>query len=206
VAVDIRGTFVGTLIVQFTTNGSDYKQVPVFVPDTEIWQVNITNQNTFIGHLPSGAKRVRVLATAWTSGTAIVALRGAEGDNVVYAKPIPATLAVTNTAAAGAAVTLSLGAPGAFLFHYITRIIIQRFATAAMTAAAAPVLVTTTNLPGSRVFTFPADAALQGSIYSEIVEPTHPIKSIAANTASTIVCPATPNVIWRATADYYVAA
>jgi hypothetical protein len=206
VAVDVRGTFNMTMIVQYSIDGVNYNQIPVFVSTTELWQVNITAPGSFIGHLPSAAKRVRILCTAFTSGSASVALRGSDGDNVIYSKPIPTTSAATNTGAAGAAVTLNIAAPGNGLFHYITRLIIQRFAAAAMTAAAAPVLVTTTNLPGSRVFSIPADAALQGTIYSEILEPCQPIKSSAANTATTIVCPATPNAIWSVTADFYVCA
>jgi hypothetical protein len=87
-------------------------------------------------------------------------------------------------------------------FHYIDRIVIQRFATALLTAGATPVLVTTTNLPGTRVFSFPAEAAAQGTMYSEIVEPARPLRSSAAGTATTIVAPATTGVIWRITADY----
>ena len=107
--------------------------------------------------------------------------------------------------AAAAAVTLSLAAGGAGFFHYITRLVMQRFATAALTAAATPIVVTTTNLPGSKAFSFPADAAAQGVVAQEVLEPTVPIRSSAANTATTIVCPATTAVIWRVTADYYLA-
>lgn len=119
---------------------------------------------------------------------------------------IPAALTGTATGAAAAAVTLTLAAPGAGLFHYISRLIIQRHTSAALTAAATPIIVTTTNLPGSRAFSFPADAAAQGVVAQEIMEPCIPLKSSAANTATTIVCPATTGVIWRVTADYYIGA
>lgn len=204
--VDVRGTFSATLNMEATIDGTNYFSIPVFVPTTEIWQVNITAAGSYVGHLPSGCKKVRVRCSAYTSGAAIVALRGSTGDNIVYAKPIPATVAVTNTGAAAAAVTLTLAAPGAGLFHYITRLIIKRFATTLLTAGATPVLVTTTNLPGTRVFSFPAEAAAQGTIYSEIIAPAQPLKSSAANTATTIVAPVTTGVIWRITADYYVGA
>lgn len=204
--IDIRGTFSGTFVVQWSFNGTDFNTLPVMVPTTEIFQVNITAAGSYVAHLPAATRRIRVLCIAYTSGTASVALRASSAENFMYAKPIPATSAVTNTGASGAGVTLTLAAPGAGLFHYITRLIIQRFAVAALTAGAAPVLVTTTNLPGSKAFSFPADAALQGTIYSEIVEPSQPLKSSAANTATTIVCPATTNVIWRVTADFYVGA
>jgi hypothetical protein len=65
--------------------------------------------------------------------------------------------------------------------------------------------VTTTNLPGSRVFSIPADAAPQGQVYSEIIETSNPLRASAANTNTTIVTPATTGVIWRISADYYLA-
>ena len=114
-------------------------------------------------------------------------------------------LTVTATGAAGAAVTLTLPAGGSGLYHYIGRLIVQRFATALLVAAATPVIVTTTNLPGSREFSFPADAALQGLLAQEVVEPLFPIRSSVVNAATTIVCPVTTSVIWRVTADYFLA-
>lgn len=205
-AIDVRGTFTATLNVEATVNGTDYFSIPVIVPTTEIFQVNITAPGVYIAHLPGSTRRIRVRASAFTTGPAIVALRASTAENFVYAKPIPAVLAVTATGASGAGVTLTIPAAGAGLFHYITRVIVQRFAVATLTAGTTPVLVTTTNLPGTRVLSFPADAAVQGTIYSEIIEPSQPLKSSAANTNTTIVCPATTNVIWRVTADYYAGA
>lgn len=115
----------------------------------------------------------------------------------------PALLTVTATGAASAQVILTLPAPAPGLYHYITRMIVQRFAVALLTAAAAPVIVATTNLPGTREFSIPAEAAPQGGIYSEIFEPCGPLKSSVAATASLLTAPATTNVIWRLTADYY---
>ncbi len=206
VSIDIRGTFTATLVVEATINGSDFFSIPVFVPTTETFAVAITAVGFWIGHLPSGCRSVRVRCTAFTSGIAIVSMRGSQGDNFVYAKPIPAIASVTVTAAAGVAATLTIPSGGNGLFHYITRILVQRFATTLLTAGATPVLVTTTNMPGSRVLSIPADSAAQGSIYSEIIEPCQPIKSVAAATNTTIVAPLTTGVIWRITADYYVGA
>lgn len=205
-AIDVRGTFSATLQVEASVNGVDYFSIPVMVPTSEIFQVNITTAGVYITHLPAATRRIRIRASAYTSGSATIAMRLSGSENFVYAKPIPATLAATATGASGAAVTLTISAAGAGLFHYITRIIVQRFAVAALTAGATPVLVTTTNLPGTRVLSFPADAALQGTIYSEVIEPTQPLKASAANTNTTIVCPATTSVIWRVTADYYAGA
>src|SRR5207248_321800 len=72
-------------------------------------------------------------------------------------------LAQTATGTAGAAVTLTLASGGAGLFHYITYIQIAKFATALLTAAATPVLVTTTNLSNTPAFSFSAAASAQGT-------------------------------------------
>jgi hypothetical protein len=111
---------------------------------------------------------------------------------------------VTVTADAAKAATLTL--PGvAGLFHYISRILIERHTSAALNAAATPTLVTTTNLPGARAFSIPADAAAQGQVYREVVEPALPLKSSASGVATTIAAPRTANVIWRISVDYYLA-
>lgn len=81
----------------------------------------------------------------------------------------------------------------------------MRNAAAALTAAAAPVTVTTTNIPGSLAFSFAADAALQGTIDRWREDFAFPIAASAQNTATTIVCPLTTGVIWRITAGYYIA-
>jgi hypothetical protein len=143
--------------------------------------------------------------SAYTSGSATVYLVSDVSPSELLMLPKSADQSVTNTGVAAAAVTLTLGAPGAGLFHFITRLIVQRHTSALLTAAATPLLVTTTNLPGSRVLSFPADAAPQGQVATEIIESSAPLKSSAANTATTIIMPATTGVIWRATADYYVA-
>ncbi len=114
----------------------------------------------------------------------------------------PASLIVTNTAATGAAVTATLAAPGAGLFHYITRINILKYATAAVTGIATPVLVTSTNIPGPVAWTTPTAQAI-GTVYETDVESSSSIKSTTANTATTIVAPVQTGVIWRITVYYY---
>lgn len=122
---------------------------------------------------------------------------------------VSSPLGVTDTqvtavgASAGAALTLTIPAGGTGLFQYITELNIYKFNAAALTAAATPVNVTTTNL-SSLVVPFPADAALQGTINKEQIKPRTPFKSNTANTATTIVCPVTTGVIWRVTALYYL--
>lgn len=121
-----------------------------------------------------------------------------------------ATMITANTGtavgASGAAVTLTLAAPGAGLKHYLTYLAVDRFAAATLTAGAAPVTVTTTNLPGSLAFSFAADAAAQGTLDRWREDFAFPIAASALNTATTIVCPATTGVIWRVTAGFYTAA
>ena len=108
------------------------------------------------------------------------------------------TLAVTVTAAANTAATLTLPAPGAGLFHYITGLEIMRTATAAL-AGTATLVVTTTNLPGSLAWSFGNAMAAGGTQKDLILAFDNPLKSLVANTASTIVMPAAgAAVLWRA--------
>jgi len=197
---------VTTTVYQFegTIDGSNYFTIPVLNQQTQAFTSLISAVGVYYASV-NGYKSVRLRVT--TGGTVgNIFMRASLSDYMTYTTPIPTTLSVTATGAAGAAVTLTVPAAGAGLFHYFTRIIIQRFATAALTAAAAPVIVTTTNLAGSRQLSFPADAALQGTMYTEEISPSQPIKSSTANTATTIVCPVTTGIIWRVTADYYVGA
>jgi len=113
----------------------------------------------------------------------------------------PSTLHVTATGAAAAAVTLTLPAV-AGQFHYITSVEITLFNTVARVGSATPVVVTSTNLPGTPAFTFPSAGAV-GTIERYIVTPTTPRRSSVVNTATTIVGPATASVIWRINVSYY---
>ena len=130
------------------------------------------------------------------------------GQQALHGPSIPQNLATntigTSVGAAAAAVTLTLAAPGAGLRHYLTYLSINKFASALLVAAA-PVTVTTTNLPGSLAFSFPADAGAAGTIDRWREDFAYPIASSAQNTATTIVCPATTSIIWRVTAGYFIA-
>jgi len=137
------------------------------------------------------------------NGTTWDRARGSNGIANVAIQPV--TLAVTATGLAAAAVTATLPAPAAGLFHYISRINIVKYATTAITGVAAPVLVTSTNLPGTVAWTTPTGQAI-GTVYETDVEPTSPIRSAAAATATTIVAPVQTAVIWRITVYYYTAA
>lgn len=117
---------------------------------------------------------------------------------------ISADQGVQNAAAISTGVTLTLAAPGASLFQYVTKITIFYYAGAATTGAAAPVLVTTTNLPGGPTFTFPTVMAIGQLVTLDLFIPS-PIKASTANTAVTIVCPAVTSIIWRVYAAYFIA-
>jgi hypothetical protein len=136
---------------------------------------------------------------------------GVAGDvkTVSKAQPLPveqqaATLWISVTAASGVAITATLPAPAAGLFHYITSLDISLYAAVARVGAAAPVLVTTTNIPGSPVLNFPTAQAI-GAIDRDNLNLTSPIKSSLAATATTIVCPAATTGIWRVNVGYYTA-
>jgi hypothetical protein len=204
-ALAVTGTYVGTLTVEGTIDGTNWDVIPIKPVNAGGLYV-LTLASAAVGRWqgPIGwCRKIKVRMSAWTSGTANVVLMADNGVTDVTALIKAADQSVTVTAAASTAATLTLPAPGAGLFHFITRIIVQRHASALLTAGATPVLVTTTNLPGSRVFSIPADAAAAGSVYSEEVSPSNPLRSSAANTATTIVAPLTTGVIWRMTADYY---
>lgn len=208
VTLDLRGTFSLTIEVAGTVDGTNWQLIPMRTINAAsklyVAAVAGTAAGTWIGPV-TGFRQVRARVTAYTSGSATtVLLASVSPFNDTNVDLVTPTL-VTAVGAAAAAVTLTLPAPGAGLRQYITYLSINRFATALLTAAATPVTVTTTNLPGSMAFSFAADAAAQGTLDRWREDFSYPLASSAQNTATTIVCPATTAVIWRVTAGYYVA-
>jgi hypothetical protein len=108
----------------------------------------------------------------------------------------------TNVGASGAAVTLTVPAPNGGLFAHLVWAEILMYAVAALTGGATPVTVTTTGLVDDPAFTFPTAQAI-GLVYKQELK--GPVKGSTADTALTIVCPATTNVIWRVNAVYFYA-
>lgn len=207
VMVDLRGTFSGTFEVAGTVDGTNWIAIPVrgvnIAAIGYVAAITGTAAGVWIGGC-LGYRKVRLRCTAYTSGSATAYMTVSLAPDTAP-QNISTTTLVTAVGAAGAAVTLTLGAPGAGLRHYITYLSINRFASALLTAAAAPVTVTTTNLPGSLAFSIPAEAAAQGTLDRWREDFAYPLAVSAQNTATTIVCPLTTGVLWRATAGYFVA-
>lgn len=148
--------------------------------------------------------KVRVRASAYTGGSFLCTIRSdvEPALNPYVRDQKSATLMVTATGASGAAVTATIPAV-AGLRHYIDRVQVVRSATAVLTAAATPVVVTTTNLPGTPALTFGSDAAAQGVDKEQILDFSGAgLAATAINTATTIVCPVYTGVIWRVNVAY----
>lgn len=205
VSLDLRGVFVGNIAVQGTVDGTNWVLIPIRSQLGGIFVIQASAAGMWMASC-AGFAKVRALMTAFTSGAATATLMTSNALFDDFAKNGSITTSLgTVTAAAGAIATLTLAAPGVGLRHYITYIHITRFAAALLVAAAAPVLVTTTNLPGTLVFSLPAEAAAQGSVFVYQEDFAYPIAAVAQNTATTIVGPVTANVIWRITAGFFVA-
>ena len=152
----------------------------------------------------AGLQKVRVRMTAYANGACDVTINSDDCRSISpYANDTKAaTLMVSATAAAGVALTAVLPAV-AGLRHYIDRIDVVRSATAALTAAAAPVLVTTANIPGLPQITFGQDTG--GIGVDKMLSLDFGATGMAAtaiSTATTIVCPAYTGVIWRVNVAY----
>jgi hypothetical protein len=208
VAVDLRGTFSMTVEVSGTVDGTNWILIPVrsAVGGAFLSAIVGTASGVWMASC-SGFDRVRARVTAHTSGSATATLLASTSlfDDFAKNGSVTSTTATTVGSAPSTATTLTIASPGAGLRHYLTYISISRFAAALLVAAAAPVTVTTTNIPGALAISFPAEAALQGTIDRRQEDFALPIMTTAQGTATTIVCPATTNVIWRITAGFYVA-
>jgi hypothetical protein len=112
----------------------------------------------------------------------------------------PLTLWVSATAATGQAVTASLPL-AAGKYHCIGVIQIVRYATAAITGTATPIVVTTTNFPSAAQFAF-ARAAAVGASDQQQFNFERLLRSAVAGAATTIVCPAVTGVIWQVNVAY----
>ncbi len=164
--------------------------------------------------LPTGAAAEATLAalsakvTACNTGAVTVASStlpsGAATEATLASQGRVSVLCGTATGAAAAAVTLTLPLV-AGQFHYITQLIITKYASAAVTGTATPILVTSTNLPGNPVWTFARAQAIGTTDIQGIQLPGSALRSASAGVNTTIACPATTSVLWRVTCFYYAA-
>lgn len=157
--------------------------------------------------VPVGQLRaLRVRVSAYTSGSLAVSVTSEEtlsSHTLLNGGPPPSTLFGTATGAVNAAVTLTIPAASGRRI-YLDEVSIIRSATAALATSATPVLVTTTNLPGTPSLTLGSDAGGIG-IDRELKLPCgNGLAASAINTAVTIVCPAYTGVIWRVNAAYHL--
>lgn len=205
---NVQGTVDGTnyfdLLTYPYTPGALGGTLPVAAQPLSSEAVNAANVKRVLCAAVGGLSKVRVRLSAYTAGVAIVTMTSdtCESIHPYIRAQRAATLAVTATAAIGVALTATLPAATG-LRHYIDRIQVVKFNGAALTAAATPVLVTTTNLPGSPVLSFTADAAAQGTKEEQFIDVGGAgLAATAIGTATTVVCPVTTGVIWRVNALY----
>lgn len=174
------------------------------VNQSGVWNVSASQSGSWtvaINNFPA----TQVVSGTGTFNTQLIAGVGTSESTPLITRDVSNTLSVTSVGAAAAAVTLTIPAAGAGTFHYIDAIEITLYNSAARTGSATPVTVTSTNLSGNNAFTFSSAGAI-GTTERYILSTDRPIKSAAANTATTIVCPATTGVIWRVNVFYSVGA
>lgn len=206
---DIRGTFVGTFVVEGSDDGTNFISVAFYNPLTEVWTTTVTAAGSFDIPNIAAFRVLKIRCSAFTSGSATVSLNASLGNQMIYSKPIPTTTSGTILSTANTTATLTLAAPGVGLYHYITAIRIERINNSAAAITGTALLgYTTTNLTGSLAFSSGnAIAAGDSKIDVELSFAGNPLKSTTANTATTIVAPAGgAGVQIRMTAFYYIGA
>ena len=214
------GTWNATLEFTFTVDGTNFHPLLVFplatastsstaVPQSAqpliIEAINGTSVIRVYAVSTGQMAAIRVRASVFTAGTAnVTIISDPENSSHPHASGANrnATLAVTATGAASATVTATLPAV-AGLRHYIDFIQVIRSATAALTASATPVVVTTTNLPGTPALTFGSDVAGIGIDKEVRIDfGSSGLAATAIGTATTVVCPVYTGVIWRVNVAY----
>ena len=206
---EIRTAAMNATLIFEGTMDVNYYTIPAFDESTESMVTSVTITSTaattyVIGSV--GWRRVRCRVSAYTSGNCVVTPRATIATHDILVRQITANLHVTATAAANAIATATLAAAGAGLFHFITNIHLTRNATAAL-AGTATLIHTSTNLPGNPAWSVGNAMAAGGSQLDLEYTPATPLKSLLANTATTIVMPAAGlAVLNRINVSYYVGA
>ena len=226
VLMDLNGSQVATYYVttaagnltylwEGTIDGTNYFALPAFanfqllvaaaigeqfVPSVVV----ATTHSGFYTVGISGIRRVRLRVSAYTSGNITVAARASVADQIIQTRDVPSILHVTATAAANTAATATLPAAGAGMFHYITHIHLMRNATAAL-AGTATIIHTSTNLTGTPAWSVGNAMAAGGTQEDLNYSPATPLKSLVANTNTTVVMAAAGlAVLNRVNVSYYV--
>jgi hypothetical protein len=215
----ISSDLVGTVefSAAYDDAGSNYHPIPAYpfanasvggtapVSGRPLVQEAFTAPQDVRGYsVPCGQfRRLRVRLSAHTSGNAAVSITADANESShlgVQAKPMTELISVT--AAAGAALTATLPAVVG-LRHILDFVKVTRSATAALTAAATPVLITSSNLPSSFAMTLGQDAGGIG-VDKEVLSDFGGtgLAATAINTNTTIVCPVYTGVIWRINVGY----
>lgn len=212
------GTLNATYAIEGSFDGFNYFAIPAYPLPAACFggtipmaaqpliteAVNVANAARGLCLATGCLRKIRIRLSAYTSGnvSAVINSEDTASINPYIRDQKASTLFVTGTAAVSTALNLSIPAvPG--LRHYIVRIAVVRSATAALTASATPVAVTTTNLPGPPVLTFGSDAAGIGIDKEQIIEfGSVGLAATAINTATTIACPLYTGVIWRVNIAY----
>jgi hypothetical protein len=207
------------LVVEGTMDGTNFFALPYYIQQSTIPTHPAESVGVSISPTAMAAGQfctVTVSATGWrrvrmrkvsATGNANVSLRASAADYRIIAQPQPSLLNVSLAALAiNTGGTITLPAAGAGLFHYITAFDFQVSGGAAANAAAAAPSITTTNLPGNPLWRFGIPATAGGfQAFSKAW--TNPLKSVAANTATTFVCPIPgSNSVISANVSYYVGA
>lgn len=206
-----------TYVFEGTLDGSNYYTIPVRPMPGSTITGSAISESTIVSVSPTAAiaaafavsatgyRRVRCRSSVTNSGSAVVTARATVSDYAIIAQPQPALLHVTATATTATA-TASLPAV-AGMYHYITSIEVTHSCSVAVTGSAVE-NITTTNLPGSPAWTR-GNALLVGQTIRDVnYEPSAPIKSLVANTATTVVCPANAaaTTTSRINVSYYLGA
>lgn len=215
--LNAQSALTATYVVEGSIDGTNYHPLLAFpyTPGCALGTITIAGQpivaeastlqiQRALCVAVGGLKKVRVRLSAWTSGTALVTINSDTCDSIspYIRDQRAATIMVTATGAASAAVTATLAAV-AGLRHYIDRVSVVRSATAALTAAAVPVVVSSTNIPGLPGLTFGSDVAGIGVDKEAVLDfGGAGMAATAINTATTFVAPAYTGVIWRINVSY----
>lgn len=201
VFINVTVTFnaATTLIIQGTVDGTNFVQVPFFVVQSNVAAIlpeqmaNIIPGSTAAGSQllvccsTTGFKQLRVIMNTFTTaGSASVSIRATMADYRIITQPQPAvnTLSGTGTSASTTAAFLTIPAPGAGLFQYITALDIHQFVGGTAVTAAAATTISVTNFgvgAATPRWGFPNLGAI-GS-FQQILSARYqsPVKAFAAN-------------------------